>query len=513
MTPFFIYILKWALCLAMLYIPFAIFLKKETFATFNRRLLLGIIAASALLPLTAITYPVEVFIERKASAAAEIATTPAESANTAGSTLTNDADNKNSSGSLISESQGNFTPKAKENIPFDWESLFSISNLTVLYIIGAAIAFLLRIIDIARITRKIRRGTLWTDKQRGMTIHCHADDPAPFSWFGHAVISLKDYNECGNEILLHEEGHYRRMHSWDMLLLSIVKSLQWFNPFAYLLAGDMKEIHEFEADRHVLMHHGDARAYQLLLLRKAVGEKAFSIANNFGQSDVRRRITMMARKPSEQRQKGKVLSFAPMAALFLILFAEPEYIYRYISNENPAATVKEAIPAQEKALPELPPIEGAPLPLLSEPARRKSIAGRISQISIKPIEGIEKLSAKYEEHGTKTHCEFICLNGMKSGEKLRAMNIKRCNVKMQFIADKEGKAHSITNKGCNIAIAGNGNSYLVEESRNSAYEIAKEFIIAKEWHPVIKDGEPYNTIYDAQFILHFDTAPSTHASK
>ena len=84
---------------------------------------------------------------------------------------------------------------------------------------------------------------------------------------------------------------------------------------------------------------------------------------------------------------------------------------------------------------------------------------------------------------------------------------------MQFIADKEGKAHSITNKGCNIAIAGNGNSYLVEESRNSAYEIAKEFIIAKEWHPVIKDGELYNTIYDAQFILHFDTAPSTHASK
>lgn len=513
MTPFFIYILKWALCLAMLYIPFAIFLKKETFATFNRRLLLGIIAASALLPLTSITYPVEVLIERKADAAAEIAVTRAKCANAQESIRANETGNESSSANSISAKKANATASAMENKPFDWKSLFSTDSLTVLYIIGAAIAFLLRIIDIANITIKIRRGTLWTDKQRGMTIHCHADGPAPFSWFGHAVISQRDYDECGNEILLHEEGHFRHMHSWDMLLLSIVKSLQWFNPFAYMLASDMKEIHEFEADRHVLMHHGDARAYQLLLLRKAVGEKAFSIANNFGQSNVRRRITMMARKPSGHRQKGKALSFAPMAALFLILFAEPEYIYRYISDNSHSPAEKEDTPAQETVQAEQPPVESAPLPLLAEPARRISIAGQITPINIEPAEGIERLSAKYEEHGTKSHCEFICHNGIKSGEKLRAMNIKRCNVKMQFIADKKGKAHSITNKGCNIAIAGNGSGSLADESRNIAYEIAKEFIIAKEWHPIIKDGERYNTIYDAQFILHFDTAPDAHASK
>ena len=50
MTTILIYILKWALGLAMLYIPFALLLRKETFATFNRWLLIGIIAASAILP-------------------------------------------------------------------------------------------------------------------------------------------------------------------------------------------------------------------------------------------------------------------------------------------------------------------------------------------------------------------------------------------------------------------------------------------------------------------------------
>ena len=62
MTTVIIYILKWALGLAMLYIPFALLLRKETFATFNRWLLMGIIAASAILPAIAITYPVEVEI-------------------------------------------------------------------------------------------------------------------------------------------------------------------------------------------------------------------------------------------------------------------------------------------------------------------------------------------------------------------------------------------------------------------------------------------------------------------
>ena len=44
------YILKWALALAVLYLPFALLLRNETFATLNRRLLLCIIIVSALLP-------------------------------------------------------------------------------------------------------------------------------------------------------------------------------------------------------------------------------------------------------------------------------------------------------------------------------------------------------------------------------------------------------------------------------------------------------------------------------
>ena len=62
MATLFIYIIKWALCLALLYIPFALLLRKETFATLNRWLLIGIIVVSAILPTIVMTYQVEVEI-------------------------------------------------------------------------------------------------------------------------------------------------------------------------------------------------------------------------------------------------------------------------------------------------------------------------------------------------------------------------------------------------------------------------------------------------------------------
>ena len=92
-----------------------------------------------------------------------------------------------------------------------------------------------------------------------------------------------------------------------MLLISIVKALQWFNPFIYLLANDIKEIHEYEADRYVLQRNGNTQAYQMLILKKAVGNIPFPLANSFSQSHVRKRIKMMSRKQSSSGKRCKWL--------------------------------------------------------------------------------------------------------------------------------------------------------------------------------------------------------------
>ena len=483
MTTFFIYILKWALCLALLYIPFALLLRKESFATFNRILLVGIIALSAILPSVVVTYPVEVEIIKGIGGIADELTV-GESI-TPATTATSDAPAK--------------------------KSLLTLGTLVVIYLAGVILTLILRVIEATRILLYIRRGTLWIEKRDGMTIHCHPNDATPFSWFGHMVISQADYDECGTEIILHEEGHYRHGHSWDMLLLSILKALQWFNPFVYMLANDMKEIHEYEADRYVLKHHGNTSAYQLLLLKKAIGDTAFNLANNFSQSCIRKRIIMMARKPSGWLHRGKALSFAPMAGVFLLIFAEPEYIYRIVEDDNTTETIAAPQPvAVTEAVPAPPPIENTPLPL---PVQKPRL-GKIAKQEIEPLESLpmseqmQELVEKYEVHANEMYYEYVDLDGIDAGAALRDLDLRKCSIRMQFTAGTDGNANSIKIQECNVSVSGGGDDIMqrIEESKRIAADIAAAHIMSKEWPCTIKDGRSYRTIYDAHMILQFGRA-------
>lgn len=488
MITAFTYILKWALCLVMLYIPFALLLKKETFATFNRILLLGIIVVSAIMPTIIVTFPVEVEIVKVIDAA----------------------------GNTVSETPVIEIPKTDTittNSPIDdkafrWKDIFRTDTLFIIYLTGVIIALVLRFAEIVKIVRGIRHCAVIETEHNGMTIHYHTGNGAPFSWFSHTVISKDDYEECSKEILLHEEGHYRHGHSWDMLLLSMVKSLQWFNPFAYMIANDMKEIHEYEADRYVLEHHGNARAYQLLLLKKAVGNTAFNLANNFNQSSIRKRIMMMARKPSAWINKGKALAFAPMVLFFLFIFAKPEYVYSVIelratAKEEPSALEEEATIYIQ------PAIESSPLPLHIEVVKIEKPLTEIEPlVELELTDEAKRLIERMEEHAAEIYFEHVNITDSELGDRLKSMNVRECSARIEFIADKEGNAHSITSKGCNVSITGSlkntGNT--IEDCKREATEAIKRYVQSKKWLPAIEQGNNISTIYDAYITLGFSDA-------
>ena len=181
-----------------------------------------------------------------------------------------------------------------------------------------------RIMQILRMNYIVRQGNLWHEAEGGIDIHCHAGEVSPFSWMNHVVISERDFHENGREILLHETGHIRSLHSWDLLLLSAVQILQWWNPLAYVFASSLRDVHEYEADDYVLRHGISARDYQLLLIKKAVGTSSYTFANNFDHSLTLKRITMMQKSKSSVWMRSKVLYIIPMATLALSAFATSE---------------------------------------------------------------------------------------------------------------------------------------------------------------------------------------------
>ena len=60
------------------------------------------------------------------------------------------------------------------------------------------------------------------------------DQMAPFSFFNYIVYNPLLHNERDLKMILqHEKVHASQWHSLDILLISIVRTLQWINPFAW----------------------------------------------------------------------------------------------------------------------------------------------------------------------------------------------------------------------------------------------------------------------------------------
>ena len=95
----------------------------------------------------------------------------------------------------------------------------------------------------------------------------------------------------------------------------------------WLLRRELRDIHEYEADEAVISSGIDAKSYQLLLIRKAVGGRWYSIANSFNHSKLKNRITMMLRKKSSRWTGARVLLLLPLTALALGAFAETVYLF------------------------------------------------------------------------------------------------------------------------------------------------------------------------------------------
>ena len=290
MGTFLVYILKSSLCLALFYLFYRLLLSKETFHRFNRIALLGVMLISCLLPLVRIT------VDR--------------------------ATVVNTSVMLVEEDMlmypWEMQAVVQEEAAFPWREW-----LVAVYFLGIFFFLLRNLWSLGRMLYLIRHSRC-RQMENGICLVIHQAGFAPFSWMKYIVISQTDLDENGTDILIHEEAHIRNRHSLDLLLVELCVWLQWFNPAAWLLKQELQNVHEYEADEAVLRQGIDAKRYQMLLIKKAVGARLYSIANSFNHSSLKKRITMMIRKKSNPWARAKYLYVLPLAAVTVAAFARPE---------------------------------------------------------------------------------------------------------------------------------------------------------------------------------------------
>ena len=299
----FIYQIKVGICLIAFYLLWKLLLSRETFHRFNRVALLTVMALAFVLPWVKLSLDVSTPVAGGMVMLEEMIVTPT----------------------------GAVQP---HQVAQTW-SVINIAN--VLYFIGVVSVLVWLLHSQWSLHRLLKRGRR-EQMPDGITLHVVPGDQTPFSYFRHIVINEQDYRDNPREILTHEHAHISLRHSWDVLFVELVKLFQWWNPAAWLLCRELKQVHEYEADMAVLNQGVDAKQYQLLLIRKSVGDQLFSMANNFNYQSLKKRIRMMTMNKSSRWKTLRALTVVPVIALALLAFANTKSVAAVVANQQSKVT-------------------------------------------------------------------------------------------------------------------------------------------------------------------------------
>lgn len=175
-------------------------------------------------------------------------------------------------------------------------SMFTLPQLLIIvYIVGAFI-FLFRLILSYRQLRLMIRSTATTQSLGNGVTLLQQTGLGPGSFGSYVFIPDEQIHPY---ILQHELAHIRFRHSQEIIFVQVLKAVFWIFPAIYIVAAELRIIHEFEADSAVKT---DPKQYANLLLSQFFGVKHIHIAHSFFHHPIKRRLVMLQQKTSSRTQ-------------------------------------------------------------------------------------------------------------------------------------------------------------------------------------------------------------------
>lgn len=133
--------------------------------------------------------------------------------------------------------------------------------------------------------------------------------------FGRLIVVGRQDLEENPAVFTHEKMHVKCRHYLDLFIFTPVQILYWWNPLVWITRTELCLLHEFEADEGVIAQGIEARQYQLLLVRKAVGDERFLLASGFKHSKLKNRIAMMLNEGTSRSRCWSYLAVLPCLAV------------------------------------------------------------------------------------------------------------------------------------------------------------------------------------------------------
>jgi len=288
-----IYMLESAACLSVFYLFYYFFLRKENCFNYNRFYLLIAVVFSVLFPLGHVNY--------NPSALPSVLNDLHEASNVAFN---------------YEDTPYEYTISAVNERPFFfwWEAIAFIYSL-------AAILLAIRLFIQIRTVRQFIWNKRHTIRYKDSYFLINTDGFLPtFSFFNYLFWdNSKTLTETEKkQIIEHEKVHIKQRHSFDIMLMEVLKVLFWFNPIIYLYKTTFEEIHEYEADA-IVVKKGNGNAYTRLLVKLVFEKMGFNLGSHFSKNKTLKRVDRL--KTRKRTNVFKFLLPLPLVALLFFIFA------------------------------------------------------------------------------------------------------------------------------------------------------------------------------------------------
>jgi beta-lactamase regulating signal transducer with metallopeptidase domain len=274
------YILKVIICSGVLLGYYYLSLKDKTFHHYNRFYLLFSILISLLLPLIKLDdFTIEV----------------------------------NQNIYMLIDKVQNFSPSENTNTHENlyYTLTFSVLGIISVYFLGK---FIYGTFKIHELKTQFERENIG-----GINFYRTDLTDAPFSYFKNLFWknSITLNSEIGKQILKHEMVHIEQKHTFDKIILEIITSVFWFNPFYHLIKKEINLIHEYLADKKAVKQ-SDTKAFAQMLLASHFSGVELPATSPFLSSNLKKRLTMLQKSQTKFGYARRILA---LPVVFTVAFA------------------------------------------------------------------------------------------------------------------------------------------------------------------------------------------------
>lgn len=192
-----------------------------------------------------------------------------------------------------------------------------LKTATVLYGLTAAASIILILLNIIRI-RRLRRHSRLT-RMNDWTLAESDKIQTPFSFLRTVYMGLSYTPSERLMILTHEASHVRHRHSYERIVLSVLRSLLWFNPFLWMAEKDLREVQEWEADHDVLDKGNDLTLYRIAIFKQLFGYNP-DISSGLNCSITKKRFIMMTKTQPGRHAALRLAAAIPLLTATFFAF-------------------------------------------------------------------------------------------------------------------------------------------------------------------------------------------------